>query len=297
VASWAIGLGLFFIGRQINPKQVTHSRWYLFIFSCLLLTIPIVFDHITRGSRRWLEIGTYSIQPSEIVKPLLMLFLASTSQPLLLLIPVVIIFLQPDLGSGLTVLILMAPIVLYNRKVLRIVLIACVIFIAASPIIWSKVLHDYQRHRITNFLEPGLDPLGKGYNVLQSKIAIGSGGFFGKGYKKGTQGQLLFLPEKHTDFMYAATAEELGIVGILIITSAYYILIRGLVGKAYNTTNNQPLFIFTLGIAIQIWAQVFINIGMNLGILPVTGIPLPFMSQGGSSLMALMFSIGVVYSS
>jgi rod shape determining protein RodA len=165
-----------------------------------------------------------------------------------------------------------------------------------SPLIYSKVLHDYQRQRIVNFINPGADPQGKGYNVIQSKIAVGSGGFFGKGYKKGSQGQLLFLPEKHTDFMFAATTEELGCLGVLIIITSYYFLIKTLINKAYST-QIRPLFIFTLGIALQIWMQAFINIGMNIGVLPVTGIPLPFISVGGSSLMALMFSLGIIYSS
>jgi len=155
---------------------------------------------------------------------------------------------------------------------------------------------DYQQNRINTFLNPKEDPLGEGYNVIQSQIAIGSGGFFGKGYKKGTQGQLLFLPEKHTDFMFATTAEELGLFGVSIILFAYYLLIRTLFNKAFST-KNRPLFIFTLGIAIQIWMQTFVNIGMNIGLLPVTGIPLPFISVGGSSLMTLLFSLGIIYSS
>jgi len=159
------------------------------------------------------------------------------------------------------------------------------------------VLHDYQKERIVNFLNPLSDPLNKGYNVIQSKIAIGSGGFWGKGYKKGTQGQLLFLPEKHTDFMFATTAEELGMVGVFIVLATYYLLISTLFKKAFLITNNRALFLFTIGIAIQIWMQTFVNIGMNLGILPVTGIPLPFLSVGGSSIMTLLFSIGVIYSS
>jgi rod shape determining protein RodA len=189
------------------------------------------------------------------------------------------------------------PVIIYNRKFLKISLIIAAIFLTLSPLIYNFVLHDYQKERIVTFLNPSSDPLDKGYNVIQSKIAIGSGGFFGKGYKKGTQGQLLFLPEKHTDFMFAATAEELGFVGISIILLAYYFLIKTLIDKAFLIRNNRILFLFTLGIALQIWMQVFVNIGMNIGILPVTGIPLPFLSVGGSSIMTLLFSIGIIYSS
>jgi rod shape determining protein RodA len=226
-----------------------------------------------------------------------MLVLSNSNLPFLHLIPVGIIMAQPDLGSAISVLCLMIPIIFYNKKIFKITFILGLVFISISPIIYKFVLHDYQKERIINFINPLSDPLGKGYNVIQSKIAVGSGGIFGKGYRKGTQGQLLFLPEKHTDFMFAATAEELGLVGIIIILGAYLLLIRTLLKKAFNTTNNRPLFLFILGIAFQIWIQSFINIGMNIGILPVTGIPLPFISVGGSSIMTLLFSLGIIYSS
>jgi rod shape determining protein RodA len=295
--AWVIGVALFFIGRLINPKQIASSKWYVFITSCVLLLIPIILNNITRGSRRWIDLGFTSIQPSEIVKPWLMLFLSNTQYPLLHLIPVGIIMLQPDLGSAISVLFLMTPIVLYNKKLAKVSLILISILIVSSPLIYKFALHDYQRQRIINFINPSSDPLNKGYNVIQSKIAIGSGGLWGKGYKKGTQGQLLFLPEKHTDFMFATTSEELGIIGVAIILISYYFLIKTLFTKAFMSTNNRVLFLFTLGIAIQIWMQVFVNIGMNIGILPVTGIPLPFLSVGGSSIMTLLFSLGIIYSS
>lgn len=295
--SWCIGLILFFIGTQINPKQIVSSKYFIFIISCFFLLLPILLNNITRGSRRWLDLGFTTFQPSELVKPWLMLFLVNTNFPLLILIPVGIIMLQPDLGSAITVMLLLAPIVLYSEKLFKLAIIAGLVFIVCSPLIWNYVLHDYQKGRVINFINPQSDPLGKGYNVIQSKIAIGSGGLIGKGYKKGSQGQLLFLPEKHTDFMFAATAEELGMFGITLILFSYFILIKSLFSKAFSLTHNRQLFLFTLGIAFQIWAQAFINIGMNVGILPVTGIPLPFLSVGGSSLLALMFSLGVINSS
>lgn len=298
LVAWIVGLVLFFVGTQINPKQLKNSRYLLFFFSCLFLVIPILLNNITRGSRRWIDMGPLpAIQPSELVKPLLLIFLTHTQYPLLLAIPVAIIMAQPDLGSAISVLSLLIPFVFYNKKLFRITLILSIIFILASPIIWEKVLHDYQKHRIINFINPASDPLGKGYNVIQSKIAIGSSGLLGKGYKKGSQGQLLFLPEKHTDFMFAATTEELGVFGVILILSAYFFLIKSLISRAFSQTNNRVLFLFTLGVAFQIWVQAFINIGMNVGILPVTGIPLPFLSVGGSSLMTLLFSIGIIFSS
>ena len=294
--AWVIGIILFFVGKQINLKQLNSYKWPIFIICCIFLILPIILGRTTRGSSRWIYIAGQTIQPSEFVKPWLMSFLANTNWPILLFIPFIIIMAQPDLGSAISVFFLIIPVILYNKKLLKFSIIIGLCFILISPLIYKYGLKDYQQNRINTFLNPKDDPLGDGYNVIQSQIAIGSGGFFGKGYKKGTQGQLLFLPEKHTDFMFAATAEELGLVGIIIILFAYYLLIRTLFNKAFST-KNRPLFIFTLGIAIQIWMQTFVNIGMNIGILPVTGIPLPFISVGGSSLMTLLFSLGIVYSS
>lgn len=295
--SWVIGITLFAIGTQINPKQIASSKNFIFICSCIALVLPILLNNITRGSRRWLDFGFFSFQPSELIKPWLMLFLVNTNFPFLILIPVAIILIQPDLGSAISVLLLITPLIFYNLKLLKLSLVAATILLVISPFIWSNLLHDYQKHRIINFINPQSDPLGKGYNVIQSKIAIGSGGVWGKGYRKGTQGQLLFLPEKHTDFMFAATTEELGLFGTTLILGSYFLLISTLMKIAFAYHHNRQLLLFTLGVSIQIWATAFINIGMNLGILPVTGIPLPFLSVGGSSLMALLFSLGVIFSS
>jgi len=293
--AWGIGISLFFVGQQIIPRQLANAKWFLFIGSCLLLLLPILMKNITRGSNRWLYIGTATIQPSEVVKPWLMIFLATSNLPFLHLIPTLIIALQPDLGSAMSVFFLAIPVIFYNRNFLRASIATMLVFLLFIPLIWRFGLRDYQKHRIVTFLNPASDPLNKGYNVIQSKIAIGSGGFWGKGYKKGTQGQLLFLPEKHTDFIFAATAEELGFLGVIIILFAYYLLIHTLFTKAYQTSD-LPLFLFTLGFAFQIWIQMFINIGMNIGLLPVTGIPLPFLSVGGSSIISYLLSLGIIFS-
>ena len=296
IIAWGVGLILFFVGRQINLKQLNSYKWPIFIICCVALLLPIILNFSTRGSHRWIYIAGQTIQPSEFVKPLLMSFLVNTNLSFLLCIPVAIIMAQPDLGSAISVLFLIVPVIFYNKKLLKLSIIAGLCLIIVSPLIYKYGLHDYQQKRISTFLNPKDDPLNEGYNVIQSQIAIGSGGLFGKGYKKGTQGQLLFLPEKHTDFMFATTAEELGFIGVTIVLFAYFLLISTLFNKAFST-KNRALFLFTLGIAIQIWMQTFVNIGMNIGLLPVTGIPLPFISVGGSSLMALLFSLGIVYSS
>ncbi|MFA7301034.1 MAG: FtsW/RodA/SpoVE family cell cycle protein [Candidatus Shapirobacteria bacterium] len=296
IIAWTISFGLFFIGTQINPNLNQKSRWIFFIGSCIFLILPIILGNITRGSRRWLNIGPVTIQPSEIVKPPLMLFLASGPFPLLHLIPVAIVAMEPDLGSAITILVLLIPILLYSPKLLKLAIVGVVCLTMASPLVWKYLIHDYQKDRVETFINPQHDPLGQGYNLIQSQIAVGSGGFFGKGYRQGTQGQLLFLPEKHTDFIFAATAEELGSLSIILIFFAYIVLLTTLLNKAYGTKHNKPLFLFTLGIFFEIWIQASINIGMNIGVFPVTGIPLPFLSVGGSSLMALLFSLGVIYS-
>ena len=298
IISWLVGIILFFLGRQFTVSQLAPVKWHIFILSCLLLLLPIFFGDSTRGSQRWLNLGFISFQPSEIVKPGLMLYLANSQaliSQLLHFLPVLIISLQPDLGSSISVLFLISPLLIHSQKLLKISLISLLVLSLASPLIWNKVLLPYQQKRIITFLRPESDPLGQGYHVIQSKIAIGSGGIFGKGYKKGSQGRLLFLPEKHTDFIFAAITEELGLVGAGLILFAYFLLLKTLLKKAFSqTTLTQQLF--TLGITIQIWLQAFVNIGMNLGLLPVTGIPLPFVSVGGSSIISLLFSLGIIYS-
>lgn len=294
--SWTIGIALFGISQNINLKQIKYNKWLILIASCLLLLAPIFLSSNVRGSRRWIGIGFFKLQPSEIIKPWLASILASTQNHLFIIPPVLITLLQPDLGSAVFMFLMITPLFFYNQKTRKHILILMAIFLIASPLIWNFGLKDYQRSRILSFASPQSDPLGKGYNLIQSKIAIGSAGIFGKGYKQGTQGQLLFLPEKHTDFVFAALTEELGLIGAFLLLSTYLVLIKALIEKAYQNKNNPEYFIFTLITAIQIWSQVFINVGTNIGILPVTGMPLPFISVGGSSIISLLISLGIVFS-
>lgn len=294
--SWLVGFSLFFVCQNINLKQIKYNKWLILGLSSLLLISPIIFSSNVRGSKRWVGIGFFKIQPSEMVKPWLAAILASTQNHLLLIIPVLITLAQPDLGSAISLCLMIIPLFFYNKITRKHVIIAMSILLITSPFVWKFGLKDYQKSRIVSFADPQNDPLGKGYNLIQSKIAIGSAGIFGKGYKQGTQGQLLFLPEKHTDFVFAALTEELGIIGCVILISTYIILIKSLIEKAYQNKNNPQYFIFTLITAIEIWSQTFINIGMNIGILPVTGIPLPFISVGGSSIISLLISLGIVFS-
>ncbi len=297
VIAWFIGVIAFFVGREVNPKQMGNLKWPIFAIICLLLATPIILNQASHGSRRWIDIGFTTVQPSEIVRPWLMIFLTHTLYPFLIIIPTLLILIQPDLGSAIAILVLLFPLFLYRQKIRKQIILAGIILLILSPLLWSTVLHDYQKNRLTIFLNPSADPLGQGYNVIQSQIAIGSAGFWGRGYKKGTQSHLLFLPEKHTDFMFSATTEELGLVGAFSIFFAYYLILKTLLTKAYRSKENSQYFLFTLGITCQIWMQIVINIGMNLGLLPVTGLPLPFLSVGGTALITTLFSLGVIYSS
>ena len=294
--SWMIGFFFFIICQNINLKQIKYNKWLILGLSSLLLIAPIIFSANVRGSKRWIGMGFFKLQPSEIVKPWLAAILASTQNHLLLVAPVLITLAQPDLGSAISLCLMIIPLFFYNKTTRKHVIIAISILLLASPLIWRFGLKDYQKSRVISFTNPQSDPLGKGYNLIQSKIAIGSAGIFGKGYKQGTQGQLLFLPEKHTDFVFAALTEELGIIGCLILLFTYIVLIKTLIEKAYQNKKNPQQFIFTLITAVEIWSQTFINVGMNIGILPVTGMPLPFISVGGSSIISLLISLGIVFS-
>lgn len=295
VISWLIGLGLFFLARQINFRQLSKYRFHLLLISIVAVVLPIVFGEMTRGSHRWISIGFLNIQPSEFIKPLLMAFIAFNHLPLLALIPMFIVVLQPDLGTAMTLFCLLLPLVFINKTNFIRFLVVVLAFTALSPLIYSYALKPYQRQRIVNFINPYSDPTGAGYNVIQSQIAIGSGGLLGKGYRQGTQGQLKFLPEKHTDFIFAVTAEERGYLGVLLVLFSYYLLLKGLLVKLKSLTYF-PQKLFAAGFIFSIWFQIVVNIGMNLGIMPVTGIPLPFISIGGSSVMTLFIAMGVIYS-
>ena len=296
VFSWITGAFLFTIFTNLNLKQVKYNRFVILSISCFLLLLTIFFGSNTRGSKRWIGTGFFRLQPSEIVKPWIAAVLASTQNHLLLAPPILITLAQPDLGSAISMFLMLIPLFFYNHTTKKHLIVLFSLLFILSPLVWQFGLKDYQKSRVTSFINPQADPLGKGYNLIQSQIAIGSANIFGKGYRQGTQGQLLFLPEKHTDFVFAALTEEFGLIGALLLIGIYYIIIKTLISKAYQNINNPPYFLFCLIVATQIWSQAFINIGMNIGIMPITGIPLPFMSVGGSSIMSLLISLGIVFS-
>lgn len=299
-----IGLAFFFffLFSNIDAQIFKSFPFWLYFFSIFLLVITIFFGTEIRGSTRWLLLGPFTLQTSELIKPFLLLFFAGfftksdglkkflTVLPLAA-IPVFMVLQQPDLGSALVIaagflgafFIAGAPFIFLGLGLIFTILL--------SPILWNS-LETYQKDRIYSFISPHNDPLGTGYNAIQAVIAVGSGGFFGRGLGQGTQSQLAFLPERHTDFIFAALSEELGFLAATGVITAFAVLLLRVV-YLLRQTDDAFEKIFLGGVVFTIFFQSAVNIGMNLGLLPVTGIPLPFVSSGGSSLLAMSILLGI----
>lgn len=308
----AVRIGVAFVVMltvaQINP--ITLRRWspWLYAVGLLLLIAVLVFGEVGKGAQRWLDLGVLRFQPSEMVKlavPLMIAwYLAEKRLPpswlrlfaaaLMIVVPVLLIAKQPDLGTA--VLVASAGIfVLFLAGISwRLIGGLIVVAAAAAPLAWY-LMRDYQRQRVLTFLDPEKDPLGAGYHIIQSKIAIGSGGVYGKGWLNGTQSQLDFLPERHTDFIFAVLSEEFGLVGVLILLSLYlFIVARGL----FIATRAQDTFARLLAgsLTLVFFVYLFVNTGMVTGLMPVVGVPLPLVSYGGTSLVTLMAGFGILMS-
>ncbi|MDC0544000.1 rod shape-determining protein RodA [Alphaproteobacteria bacterium] len=303
-----IGVFLMFIITFIHPKFF----YKLTLISFLLGLLSLVFvNFFGVGSvQRWITIGGLNVQPSELMKFALILMLAryfdqlpkinfnrlfSYVIPILyIIIPGLIVISQPDLGTGLTIIILGFAILFYVGVSLKFVFIFLLTFISSVPIIWQQ-LYDYQKNRILVFLNPEIDSLGSGYQIIQSKIAIGSGGLFGKGYLLGSQSRLNYLPEKHTDFIFTLISEELGFFGAMTIILIFCVLIASIV-KISFTVDTLFSKVIVFGVGLLIFLYLTLNIGMVCGLLPVVGAPLPLISYGGTSLFTILISVGVVLS-
>lgn len=300
-----ISLLAYFSFSNIDIRILKSLSNYFYIFTIAILVITFVFGLISHGAIRWINLGFFTVQPSEIAKPLLVLFFASLVsstrgnvkfiQAFLALFPVIVlILLQPDLGSSLVVIAGFIGVIFMGNIPLKYIFSAALICLLISPLMWH-FMAGYQKDRILTYVAVA-DPLGSGYNSIQSMIAIGSGQFLGRGLGQGTQSQLLFLPERHTDFIFAALSEELGFIGSGLLILSFGILFIRIV---LAIKDSEDLFVRILlgGIFLTIFSQTVINIGMNLGILPVTGIPLPFVSSGGSSLISMAATLGIASSS
>lgn len=304
-----IGLLVMLFMAQIPTRVYEKCAPYLY-FICIVLLISVgLFGEISKGARRWLDLKVIRFQPSEIAKIAVPLMVArfinrdicppclknTLIAVFLTALPALLVASQPDLGtailiavSGFFVLFLAGM----NGRLIGISLLLILIFI---PVLWFFLMHDYQRDRVMMLLNPEKDPLGAGYHIIQSKIAIGSGGIHGKGWLLGTQSQLEFLPERHTDFIFAVLAEELGLIGVVILLTLYFcVMIRGfmIAAQAQNIFGR----VMVGAIMLIFFVYVFVNIGMVSGILPVVGVPLPLISYGGSALIVLMAGFGIVMS-
>ena len=306
-----IGAGLIAmaIGLSIPPTFFYRISYFLYGIGIVLLLIVAKFGIVVNGSRRWLHLGPVNLQPAELMKLAVILVMArylsghlpkaggyrlkSLIVPFLVFtIPMGLIIKQPDLGTSLAVGgvgFLMTLFVGIHWRTLLIIVVAC--SAAAFPV-WHK-LHDYQQKRILLLFDPGLDPKGSGYHIDQSKIAVGSGSVFGKGFLNGTQTQLEFLPEHTTDFIFSVLAEEWGFVGCFVVLVAYFGFLYRLIRVAVKTKELYSA-LMVVGISSLIFFHSAINIGMVVGILPVVGIPLPLFSYGGSSVISTMFGVGIV---
>jgi len=298
----------FFDWREFRENPYFILALY---FLCILSLLGLFFfASEIRGVRSWYKIGPVSFNPVEFTKVVLIILLAKyfsmrhvemyrlkhiLLSGFYILLPVILIFLQPDLGSVIILIILWIGVLIISGIKLRhfLILVFCGLLILVLS--WSFLLRNYQKERIMSFFAPQVEPLGIGWNQAQAKIAIGSGGIFGQGIGKGSQTRYGFLPEPHTDFIFAAIAEETGLMGISVMLLLFIILIWRVMKIAIISQSNFPR-LFASGLAIILFSQIFIHIGMNLGILPVIGIPLPLVSYGGSGLIATCIGLGILQS-
>ncbi len=299
-----LGLSFFFFFSFFDLEILFPLTPIIYLLSLVFLALPFLVGTVTRGSIRWIPIAGFTIQPSEIVKPFLALAAAwfwakgefSFKRLLIfscLFLPVfALIFFQPDLGSTLVVLSIFAGIVLFSQIKGKQILTIFLVGILVIPLTWFS-LRGYQRMRIVHFLNPYSDPLGEGYNLIQATIAIGSGGLLGRGFGRGTQSHLAFLPERHTDFIFASLVEELGLLGALLILFLYLLLLMRIV-KIAARLREPTISLLVWGLFFHLAFQIAVNIGMNIGLLPIAGVTLPLISYGGSSILSTLISLGII---
>lgn len=309
VAQILIGLVVMGVMAQIPPRVYENWAIYLYILCVILLILVDTFGQISKGAQRWLDLGFVRFQPSEIAKIAVPLMVArfmnrdacppslkNTAIALILIfLPTLLVAAQPDLGTSILIAASGLFVLFLSGMSWKLIAASAGLLAAFIPILWFFLMHDYQRGRVRMLLDPESDPLGAGYHIIQSKIAIGSGGLSGKGWLQGTQSQLEFLPERHTDFIFAVLAEELGLIGVIVLLILYMlIIIRGLMIAAQAQTTFGR--VMAGGLMLILFVYVFVNIGMVSGILPVVGVPLPLVSYGGSALVVLMAGFGMVMS-
>jgi len=300
---------LMVVLAHINPRQFQRYSIPLYVLGVALLVAVLWVGDVGKGAQRWLDLGIFKFQPSEMIKittPMMLAwYLAGHEIPpkwmhiviatLFILIPTLLIVRQPDLGTSLLVASSGASVLYFAGISWRFLIASMVSISAFTPIYWEFFMRDYQKDRVLTFLNPEADPMGKGYHIIQSKIAIGSGGAYGKGWQGNTQSQLDFLPESSTDFIFAVFAEEFGLLGCLGLLSIYlFIVARGLYIAVQAQDTYERLLAGSL--VCTFFVYVFVNIGMVIGILPVVGVPLPLISYGGTSMVTLFAGFGMLMS-
>lgn len=308
----AVFLGSLFLVALffVNYRYLASYAYFLYGAGLALLMVVLFLGKSVYGAQRWISFGFFDLQPSEFAKVLMVIFLAAYlaerrgeiewrevfTSLLFVVIPVGLIFIQPDLGTALVIVVVWLAILLAAGGKLKHFAVVFLIGLVAILILWQgHFLKEYQINRLLVFLQPDLDPQGSGYNLRQAQIAIGSGGLWGKGFLSGTQTNLRFIPVRHADFIFAVVGEELGFLGTAFLIFLFLLLITRLQIIALEAKELFPVLILT-GVSAMWLFQVIVNVGMNLGIMPVTGIPLPFFSYGGSAMMSNLSAVGLVLS-
>jgi rod shape determining protein RodA len=318
IASAVIAIVLAIAVSFVDYRFFKSVAWFLYLLVIALLIYVDFFGVAAGGAMRWIDLGFFQLQPSELAKPALALILSSFFSTkigkfgfrdiffsfLIVLPPVLLILKEPDLGTALVIIFLYVILILFSKPnkfqltIFALILGLAVIFAVLSvrgvrP--FDRILHDYQKNRILTFIDPSLDPYGKGYNVRQAQITVGSGGIFGKGLGRGSQSQLQFLPKPQTDFIFAGIAESFGFLGLMIYLTLFVVLIIRIINISVFSKDNFGMLICIGAVAIILF-QTVVNMGMNIGLVPVTGIPLPFASYGGSALISYFFILGICQS-
>lgn len=302
-----IALLLAAFSLRFDYRILKNYATQMYVFNIILLIAVMAFGVSQLGAQRWIQIGSFSFQPSEFAKVFLIICLASFMEKRIewletfrdylpvfayILLPFVLVMKQPDLGTSLTFIAILLGMIFVSGFKFNWFAKLGVLFVAMLPVFWM-ILKDYQKNRIRVFLNPELDPFGSGYHVIQSKIAIGSGGMLGKGWLAGTQSQLNFLPENHTDFIFAVVGEEFGFIGAAFIILLYLIIIWRGITIALNAEDDFGTLL-AVGVTSMFMFHIMVNIGMTIGIMPVTGVPLPFLSYGVSSLITNVSLVAIL---
>lgn len=303
-----VGLALMLLVLTVDYHFWVEFSGYFYILSIAVLVWVLIFGKTISGARSWIPLGFFNFQPSELVKITTALFLARYCAEIredghrfvnmlvtggIVALPVGLIALQPDLGTALTFIPLLAAVNVLAGIRLKTVGILVLAGLIMLPVVWHFGLEDYQKARIMTFIDPGSDPLGAGYQIAQSKIAVGSGCLVGKGFMSGTQSQLKFIPEQHTDFIFSVLAEEFGFLGVAFTLGLYFMLFSRSVNATRNARDRRGIYL-AMGLVSILFFHVLVNVGMVIGVMPTTGIPLPLLSYGGSSVISSFIAIGLI---